>query len=135
LIPNKRRGDAGGLGHPGKNVSLCHGPVLLMEVSAVAILAGSLEKKPPVMVKETREDSGIPQAVIFVETFDFQGQESRKNSGFSVPPAPSCTLDHSRMLLRAAHVRPAPWPRLCLHRQDVCAADRQKAAGYGESDE
>ena len=86
------------------------------------------------MVKETREDSGIPQAVLFVETSASQGQEARKNRGFAVPPALSCAPEHSRMLLRAAHVRPAQRPRLCLHRQGVCAEERQKAVSEGESD-
>ena len=104
-----------------------------MEVLSVAILVGSLEKKPSAMVKETREDPGIPQAVHFVGTSPSQGQ-AEKNSGFAVSLVPLGTPDDSRMLLLAAHVRPAQRPRLCLHRQGVCAEDRQKAVSEGESD-
>jgi hypothetical protein len=86
------------------------------------------------MVKETREDPGILQAVHCVETSASQGQEAGKNSGFAVSLAPSCTPEHSRMLLLAAHVRPAQRPCLCLHRQGVCAEDRQKAESEGESE-
>jgi hypothetical protein len=48
------------------------------------------------MFKETREDSGIPQAVLFVETSASQGQEARKNSGCAVPPVLSCAPEHYR---------------------------------------
>jgi len=64
------------------------------------------------MVTETREDAGVPQAVLFVETSASQGQEASKNRVFAVPPAPSCTPDHACIPLRAAHVRPAQRPRL-----------------------
>jgi hypothetical protein len=95
---------------------------------------GKPGKKPSAMCQETREDPGMPHAVHCVETSASQEQEARKNSGFTVSLAPSCTPEHSRMLLLAAHVRPAQRPCLGLHRQGVCAEARQKAVGDGESD-
>ena len=44
LIPNRHRGDAGGLSHPGKEARPCQAPALPTEVLSVAILVGSLEK-------------------------------------------------------------------------------------------
>src|SRR5262249_28735222 len=89
LIPNRHRRDAGGLATPARRLALARHQRCPWR-SHQSRSSWEAWKKPSAMVKETREDPGIPQAVNFVETSASQGQEAGKNSGFAVSLAPSC---------------------------------------------